>query len=391
MAELAEIFDELDLARYLDSFLEQGFDTWDSILDITEPDFDALGVKLGHRRKLQRKIAATRGISHAQALAPPKRSLPGLDHKLLNESKGVAAPRSEGTRGSSSIQLSGKRKYARHPKPDQNSPARSRSAYLLFSNKVREDLKGESLSFTEITKLVGKRWQHITPSEKELYTQQSSVEKETSRTELAEYRMTKNYKTYSDYLLEFQAKQLQESNQQLPCETSEELKLQIIPSATRTSTATCSTTSTRNHEDLTGMRTRDPSLNSIPRPSFSSEPTTQTAAEPSTQAQASEDAPSSALTGYCDMVTGANPQMFAWSGDARPTDIPWVLEPNFTTWYSPPKSHNTPTMDGDLTSVDSISEILRAGEVFSSQGQLAHNQHQPAEHMVASPNDWCEE
>ena len=70
MAELAEIFDELDLAQYLNSFLEQGFDTWDTILDITEPDLcvlghhlsphplvwmlmcrsDALGVKLGHRR-----------------------------------------------------------------------------------------------------------------------------------------------------------------------------------------------------------------------------------------------------------------------------------------------------------------------------------------------------
>jgi hypothetical protein len=84
------------------------------------------------------------------------------------------------------------------------------------------------------------------------------------------------------------------------------------------------------------MRTRDPSLSSISRPSFSSEPTMQTAAEPSTQAQASEDGPSSALTGYCDRATGANPQTLAWSGDASPTDIPWVLEPNFTTRYGPP-------------------------------------------------------
>ena len=76
MAELAETFDELDLAQYLGSFLEQGFDTWDSILDITEPDLyvlghqfsphalgwiltwrsDVLGVKLGHRRVRQRSL-----------------------------------------------------------------------------------------------------------------------------------------------------------------------------------------------------------------------------------------------------------------------------------------------------------------------------------------------
>ena len=43
MTELAETFDELDLAQYLDSFLEQGFDTWDTILDITESDLYVLG------------------------------------------------------------------------------------------------------------------------------------------------------------------------------------------------------------------------------------------------------------------------------------------------------------------------------------------------------------
>lgn len=74
MTELAKTFDDLDLAQYLDSFLEQGFDTWDTILDITESDLyvlghqfsslalgwmltrrrEALGVKLGHRRVRQR-------------------------------------------------------------------------------------------------------------------------------------------------------------------------------------------------------------------------------------------------------------------------------------------------------------------------------------------------
>ena len=55
MTDLADIFAELGISHYLHDFLEQGFDTWETILDITESDFDALGVKLGHRRKLQRK------------------------------------------------------------------------------------------------------------------------------------------------------------------------------------------------------------------------------------------------------------------------------------------------------------------------------------------------
>ena len=43
MTELAEKLDELDLAQYLERFLEQGFDTWDTILDIKETDLYVLG------------------------------------------------------------------------------------------------------------------------------------------------------------------------------------------------------------------------------------------------------------------------------------------------------------------------------------------------------------
>lgn len=39
MTQLLEtIFGELGISHYLDAFLEQGFDTWETILDITESD-----------------------------------------------------------------------------------------------------------------------------------------------------------------------------------------------------------------------------------------------------------------------------------------------------------------------------------------------------------------
>ncbi|KFX99809.1 hypothetical protein V490_01647 [Pseudogymnoascus sp. VKM F-3557] len=269
MTELAEIFDELDLAQYIDNFLEQGFDTWDAILGITEPDFDVLGVKLGHRRKLQRKIAATRGIKHDQALASPKRSSSGLDDKLL-EGKGVTTSRSDGKDGSSSMQTSKKRKYRRHPKPDENAPARPRSAYVLFSNKMRGELKGRSLSFTEITKLVGQNWQNLTASGREPYEQQSFDAKERCRIELVEYEQTESYKAYSEYLLDFKAKQLPESSQELPNKTYKVLKLENIPNASSTSAAKHSPT----------------------------------------------------LAGYRDTIIGANPQTLTWRDHARPTNIP---------------------------------------------------------------------
>lgn len=35
---LESTFRELGLAQYLDAFVDQGFDTWDTILDIQESD-----------------------------------------------------------------------------------------------------------------------------------------------------------------------------------------------------------------------------------------------------------------------------------------------------------------------------------------------------------------
>ena len=35
---LGTILGELGIAQYLDVFLQQGFDTWETILDITESD-----------------------------------------------------------------------------------------------------------------------------------------------------------------------------------------------------------------------------------------------------------------------------------------------------------------------------------------------------------------
>lgn len=37
-SDLGKIFGELGLTQYLDTFVEQGFDEWDIILDIQESD-----------------------------------------------------------------------------------------------------------------------------------------------------------------------------------------------------------------------------------------------------------------------------------------------------------------------------------------------------------------
>jgi hypothetical protein len=202
MTQLGNIFAELGISEYLQYFIDQGFDTWDTILDITESDFDALGVKLGHRRKLQRKIAHSRGLSSDRALASPPRYTPS-DERHSEDRKSGGSTIKE---GGGNVQ-GAKRKYRRHPKPDENAPERPPSAYVIFSNKMREELKGRHLSFTEIAKLVGENWQSLSPAEKEPCEQPAFTAKEKYNGELAEYKKTSYFREYSHYLADFKSRQ----------------------------------------------------------------------------------------------------------------------------------------------------------------------------------------
>jgi hypothetical protein len=49
-ADLGVTLGRLGLEQYLDVLIGEGFETWDTLLDIQETDFEALGIKLGHRR-----------------------------------------------------------------------------------------------------------------------------------------------------------------------------------------------------------------------------------------------------------------------------------------------------------------------------------------------------
>ncbi|KAL1880511.1 hypothetical protein VTK73DRAFT_5711 [Phialemonium thermophilum] len=199
---LENIFRELGISQYLDAFLDQGFDSWDTILDITESDLDVLGVKLGHRRKLQRRIANFRGIAPDASLVSPAPSTVEDQQRLEAHRQDVLK---QEIRGSTPLIIT-KRKYRRHPKPDENAPMRPPSAYVLFSNKMREDLKGRNLTFTEIAKLVGEHWQNLSPSEKQPFESQAQAAKDKYNSDMAEYKRTPEYKKYSLYLQEFKAK-----------------------------------------------------------------------------------------------------------------------------------------------------------------------------------------
>lgn len=72
---------------------------------------------------------------------------------------------------------------------------------------MREDLKGQNLSFTEIAKLVGENWQSLDRSEKEPFETQAQVLKEKYIRDMTEYKKSADFKRYSDYLQDFRKRQ----------------------------------------------------------------------------------------------------------------------------------------------------------------------------------------
>lgn len=70
---VAEFLEDLQLAQYLPAFQEHGFCDLAALYSITETDFSSMNVKLGHRRKIQRKLFRLVGGSDNDPL--PKHSI----------------------------------------------------------------------------------------------------------------------------------------------------------------------------------------------------------------------------------------------------------------------------------------------------------------------------
>lgn len=192
MADLELTLSWLEMSQYYDRFIQAGFDSWMTVLEITEDDLEILSVDRGHRRKLQREIANSKRLT-AYPTVPQVYKTPLLQNSEI-ESKSTSSTHNV------PIASQEKRAYRHHPKPDINAPERPYSAYVLFSNKMREDPETRSLPFTEISRQVGEGWQSLAPEEKAGWKQQASTPMEKYKTDLEEYQRSENYREYKCYL-----------------------------------------------------------------------------------------------------------------------------------------------------------------------------------------------
>lgn len=103
--------------------------------------------------------------------------------------------------------LTAKRKYKRHAKPDRHAPIKPSSAYIMFSNDSRAELKDRNLSFSELAKIVGDQWKNLNNIDKQNYELMAMRAKDEYLAALERYRQTPQYHCHQEYLNEFKAKQ----------------------------------------------------------------------------------------------------------------------------------------------------------------------------------------
>jgi hypothetical protein len=68
ISDLRVTLKELGLHEYESRLFEHGFDMWNNLANMNETDMEALGIKLGHRRGIQRENARRLGHSANEPL-----------------------------------------------------------------------------------------------------------------------------------------------------------------------------------------------------------------------------------------------------------------------------------------------------------------------------------
>ncbi|KAF2655406.1 hypothetical protein K491DRAFT_426841 [Lophiostoma macrostomum CBS 122681] len=208
--ELSEVLGRLRLTQYLNVLIDNGFHTWETVLDITEYDLTALNFKLGHRRILQREIATFRGIPRSLSLEPesmdvdqPPFSPSSRENSTVPTTSTSPPPRE-------------KRRYRRHPHPDNNAPKKPKTAYVNFADKLREEPDISALSFVDIAKEVGRRWQVLPPEQKRIWESHAARAMQEHEVQMDEYKKTDSWRKYQNYLSDFKSQQTQPPKEKRP-------------------------------------------------------------------------------------------------------------------------------------------------------------------------------
>ncbi|KAJ4299067.1 hypothetical protein N0V90_004311 [Kalmusia sp. IMI 367209] len=247
MPDLAEVLERLGLSPYLNALADNGFHNWETVLDITEEDLTVLHFKLGHRRTLQREIATYRGVPTTLALEPdgsvsdqPALSTSALE--LLTSQTSTQPPRE-------------KRRYRRHPRPDSNAPKKPKTAYVNFADQIRTEPEISALSFVDIAKAVGRRWQQLPPDQKRIWESHAARAMQEFEAQMDEYKKTESWRKHQAYLIDFKGQQHSALSSKRPTASRTSSSFTIVRDYPRTSPSASSESPTSLTSSATSIAT----------------------------------------------------------------------------------------------------------------------------------------
>ncbi|KAK9669639.1 hypothetical protein RND81_13G145600 [Saponaria officinalis] len=85
----------------------------------------------------------------------------------------------------------GSKKKKPKRKKDPNAPKKPNTAFILFSNAERENIKKEKpgIIFTEVGKLLGEKWRNLSAEEKQPYEEKAEADKQRYKDEVSDYKI----------------------------------------------------------------------------------------------------------------------------------------------------------------------------------------------------------
>ncbi|GAD94351.1 predicted protein [Paecilomyces variotii No. 5] len=204
MADLAAILQELDMAQYLPSFIHNGFESWADVLDITEFDLDALGVKLGHRRRLQQRVAKERGLPQTQHGST--RSGMATEEMASRSKRRYRWHPKKHPKYAENAAIKSDLKINNPIQADPNAPKKPLTAYAQFANEKRRELQHRGLSFADMAIEIGKLWRELPENEKREAQARAIKARDDYKEALTAYKTTEEHRRYEMYLKEWKAR-----------------------------------------------------------------------------------------------------------------------------------------------------------------------------------------
>lgn len=200
--KLEQEMNRIGLGKFVTILTENGFDNWPAVCDITQDDYDKLGFDAQSQCLLQRLIVDSQTCDYDSPFNLTD------NHATMNQSPATTEQQQPSPNGRQPrLGANGKRRYRRHPKPDLNAPRRPLTAYASFANYVRTEQAISTLTFVEIAREVGKRWQSLAQEERNTWEQHATGALNEYKQQVEKYKKTEQSRAYQRYLGDFKRQQ----------------------------------------------------------------------------------------------------------------------------------------------------------------------------------------